>query len=594
MASPLNADAISLLRRRFLAEEPEHLTEWLWEEHPQTAAFVLNWLGSPELLTAYLSPLPFLQQADMLYRIARLEPGRPLTPVQEELLVEALRRLTPYLREADAELAAAEVEPVQGERLLQAYLYTLRAAERRPFLQQMEEVDPVLARLAGTLSRHAPDRAGPAAETIHGVLNDYGNLLSHAMSRWLGTRALVYPERVEMVSAEAERAEEEDPMISFRLTLPGTRSVGYLRLSLSLFFHYLEATFGAAHPFFLHSPTKPEFSDIENGVAVAFAQELADELTAALGLEREAAGYRAALLSAEGYAEALDRHGRTPLLHSRLTLKIGQALGGQMALLLPPSHLVDLQALCGRDLFRTLLDEVPVAREGEEESGPAADFPPVAGESATPQAPGAQAPEATEADPAVIEDAGDAGSSLEDFLWRIELEEAERASEREEVPPPQPLDLFLQDYAPEQVDRRGHGSQAEHERRAELHYFYGSRLFQKGHYAEAAEALEQALEDNPEHHGARLLLAAAWGEQGLYFREIVGYRQLIAAEQALPEAWVLLSRRLSFLGRVDDAFSALESAIDQGFRPQEVVEADPCFRNLRRSVKWRQFMVDNA
>ena len=87
MVAPADPTSLQLLRHRFLMEHPDLVTQWLWEEHPQTAAFLLNWLGAPPVLAAYMTPLPALQQADVLHRIASLGVDHQPTAFHEEMAV---------------------------------------------------------------------------------------------------------------------------------------------------------------------------------------------------------------------------------------------------------------------------------------------------------------------------------------------------------------------------------------------------------------------------------------------------------------------------------------------------------------------------
>jgi hypothetical protein len=299
--------------------------------------------------------------------------------------------------------------------------------------------------------------------------------------------------------------------------------------------------------------------------------------------------------------EELASYGKTPLLSCQFTVKIGQTVAGKIGLLWPPSHLRELRAITGNDLFENLIpDTLPVPRKGGGgASGRKRARKALAPPGAVPEGPRAVPPGGPEpeAPPPAGEpgtEGDDAALSLEEFLWRIELEEAEKAGRKIAGRPLQPIDLLLQGYDPQQIARLGSGSRAEKERLAHLHYQYGSRFFQLGQYAEATEALERATAANPRHEGAQLLMAAAWGEQGMYFKEILAYKKMVSEGVALTEAQVLLARRLSFLGRADEAFQALEAAIQRGFHAKDIVEADPCFRALRRGVKWRQYLADQS
>ena len=597
MDSTSDSAGLSQLRHRFLIEEPARLTEWLWDEHPQTAAFLLNWLGDRRLLSAYLQPLPSLQQADILFRIASLDPDRPLTALQEEVLIDSLRRVSSYLREAGEELIPDDPAPVRGERLYQAHLESLSEEERKALLLNMEELDSVLARLGSNLAlRPAEGRVGEE-RTFHSLINTYGDLLSHGLSRSGLGETLVFPDTVEMVSAAGFAQDAPMMLVPFRLMQAASHSGLYLLVSPSLFYHYLECAFGAQHPRFLLNPSRPELSEIDGRVALSLAGMLGDALSLVIGIEGVQGGYQTEPVDPAELSDELAGFGKTPLLSCQFTVRLGQTVAGKIGLLWPPSHLRELQSLTGNDLFQNLIpDTLPTpkrggaagrkrARKALAPPGPAAGAQ-APGGSGGPGAPGAAAEGGAEGDDPTL--------SLEEFLWRIELEEAEKAGATRNGRPAQPLDLLLRGYDPQQIARQGSGSREEKERLADLHYQYGSRFFQIGQYGEATEALERAVKANARHEGAQLLMAAAWGEQGMYFKEILAYKKMVSEGVALTEAQVLLARRLSFLGRAEEAFHALEAAIQRGFQPKDIVEADPCFKSLRRGVKWRQYLADQS
>jgi len=581
-----DTNGLKALRHRFLIEEPARLTEWLWNEHPQTAAFLLNWMGSPQMLAAYLQPLPSLQQADILYRIASLDPEDTPTPLQQEILVESLRSVSSYLREAGDELIADDAPPVRGERLYQAYLEGLAPADRKALLENMEEVDSVLARLGGSLVPRPAEGEAGAERTFHALINSFGDLLSHEFTRVGLGSAVVFPDTVEMVSASGFAQDSPTVLLPFRLVHAPSRSALFLLISPSLFYHYLECAFGAHRPHFLSNPGKPELSEIDGRVALSLAGRLGEALALVIGIGEGANGYLPEPIDAGELSDELGAFGKTPLLSCQMTVKLGQTVAGKIGLLWPPSHLRELQALTGSDLFHNLIpDTLPAPKKG-------------GGAAAGARKRGRKALAASGAGPAGAAGDGkpesdDPTLSLEEFLWRIELEEAEKAEGNLVGRPPQPIDLLLQGYDPQQIARQG-GSQEESQRLADLHYQYGSRFFQIGQYAEATEALERAVQANAKHEGAQLLMAAAWGEQGMYFKEILAYKKMVSESVALTEAHVLLARRLSFLGRAEEAFQALESAIQRGFQPKDIVEADTCFKALRRSVKWRQYLADQS
>ncbi|MBI3993911.1 MAG: hypothetical protein HY342_11610 [Candidatus Lambdaproteobacteria bacterium] len=585
MNHPPNSDRLAALRRRFLMEDPSVVCDWLWGEHPQTAAFVLNWIGDLELVALYLSPLPTPQQADVLCRVCYLDVRRPLDALQQELLIEALQHINPRPRAVDesGDTQDDDGEPALGGLpMAYAYLDLLPADEFDELILELEELDRNLARLCHnhcTAVREA--EGGPQPHNLYGILNNFCDFIGYKFNRSLGARTVVFVDAVELQS-DAAQAREDDQGGSFKVTDEEGRVVVFMRFSPRLLYHYLEMSYGAPRPFFHANFEKPSFTPLEQYVAVAFAGELANALLQVVDASHAEHELVTEFLDGDLLTRELAQLGEETVLRAALTVRMAKSTIGSVQLIFPASQLqaTDL------DDTHPIGGLASLHQRSERRGGawggphvPTAVFGNENGQDEGEEDGGEQDGQ----------DEDYADGDLENLLFQSALEDAEEVQDKAYAAQPRPLDLLLAGYAPGDIEQLLPERDDELRRMANTHYHYGSILFQRELFPEATEALEQALRCNPDHGHAQLLQAASWGEQGLYLKEILTYKRLVAENRCLPEAFVLLARRLSFLGKINESLDALKKAYKMGFNANEIIETDPCFDPLRKSNRWRQF-----
>ncbi|MDH4225170.1 MAG: hypothetical protein OEW12_05950 [Deltaproteobacteria bacterium] len=595
-----NTDSQSLnaLRHRFLIEKPERVNDWLWGEHPQISAFILNWVGDVEKLSGFLKPLSMDQRTDILYRISQLDPGLTPSPFQEDILVEALRQVSPYLMEAGEELAREDTPPQRGYALFQGYLNTQPREGVDKLLARLEDYDGVLARLSGSLYGYSTGGSESSPPSFYGLLNTYCDLLNYHFGVLGLQPALVYQEGLEMISAEKYMEDMKGEWLAFQAKDVQNTSVFYMMASPQLFYHFLEASFSAAKPMMFHNILRPKITFLEKEVALAFTRTLVDYLFLVL-FQKEARDTPQVMESDDqAMVEDMGRMGKTPLVAVRFGLKFGHTQAGNLELLLTPPLLEALTGLWGEGLFQEVVgplladgpSQAKLADTGTTDHPSHRPGPPAKKEKPAKKKSG---PSQEGPDSATGSDSGEISRNLEQYLWENELEEAENQSGQPSGVEETPFDLLLKGYSIGEIATLEEKTVQNREWMADIHYFYGSRLLQEKLYQDAAEALERSVAADPDHIQAQLLLAAAWGESGFYFKEILAYKTLIAKGRCIPEVYVLLSRRLSFLRRVDQAFDAMRKALDHGFQHREVLNNDVCFQHLRNSTKWRQYLAQN-
>lgn len=584
-----NASSLAALRQRFRLENPNTIADWLLGEHPQTAAFVVNWIGDVNLMQVFLESLPAPQQADLLCRIGYLDATRPLDSFQADLLVEALHAVMPGPRSVSGEEPADEETHLAGLSLVQAYCEELDEAEFETLILELEELDRNLARLCHNRYTAVHGEEPQARRrNIHAVLNLLCDFISYQFNRSLAARTTVYVDAVELQSDEAYAASLARDAAGFKVVDGSDGVVMLLRFAPRLLYHFLEMSYGAPRPFLHANFEKTVMSPLEVHAAEVFAKDLARALLEALEPHADARELAVGYLRGEALHEQVAELGEDAVVAARLSVKVAKTMIGGVELVFPASQV----QLDGAEDSGFLAGLLPPTRGSGPRGGTtallAADPPPGG------DAPGAPIPGVSRnGDELPATDGFQFDENLEELLFESSLEDAELAQDVESEPTFSPLDLLLQGYSAQEVEAVVPHSVAEQERMAGVHYAYGSILFQREHYAEAADAFAEVLEYDAGHANAQLLQAAAWGEQGLYLKEILTYKRLIAEESCLPEVLVLLSRRLSFLGKVDEALHALKSAVNMGFHALEIVDTDPCFVPLRSSPRWQQFTVNH-
>jgi len=579
---PFNdSPTLTALRRRFLLEKPERVNPWLRGEHPQIAAYVLNWVGDTERLAEFLKPLSLAHQADLLHRIGRFEQWLAPSPYQEEVMVAGLRQISPYLREAKPAMAEEDTPPHRGLALVQAYLNTLAPETAQRLTLELEDLEPRVGRIHTNLYPAVAGRPPHSQPSLHGQLATFCDILMHHFSLIGLENSQVFPESVEMVSAENLSQTMSADRLSFAVQEDKV-TLFYVMCAPRLFYHYLESTFSGNRPLSMHQTLRPKLTFVEQSMAETFVRNLSVYLQQCFFPAEEREVPVVDLYNLNSLHTSLTALKRTPLLVATLNVQVGRIRAGALELVLTPEYQELIRTNHGADAFQDLLAPL-LPTSG---SSPAED----------PAQSKKKKKKTKSTDPIhnlSDDDVASLGESLENYLWQSEMEEAEKVADQQPDGPPQGMDMLLQGYSPEEVTQVVLESTEDQEWMAELHYYYGSRLLQRKNFQDAADALSRTIEINPRHTFAQLLLAAAQGELGLYFQEVLTYKKLIGREQCLPEAYVLLARRLSFLKRADQAFDAMMQAVDNGFQHKEIVDNDPCFAPLRQSVRWRHYLSQN-
>ena len=565
---------LTLLRQRFMLEDADTLVEWLWEEHPQSAAFVLNWTGSLRLAHSYLEPLPPSQQADVILRICYEDVQHALTNEQLALLAEVLREVAPTPRIVDSNALKALEKPVlRGLKLAVSYLAELDEDARTELLLELEAQDNILARICQDLAQTlADDDLRP--HNLHIGLNLFCDYLCYIFNRAFDARAVAYTHAVEFQSSQALLENIERYFWSFCVLDESRDLKGFIQLQPRMLYHYLEVICGAVKAFHQTGFEKPDLTPLERQAALSLVQELATALWDSMHLQKSALSV--AFLSPEAFAAELRDQETETVLSVSFTLQFGSVNTGQLQLVLPAQRwgsVIDKRSQpapsASTDAYSTVEQMMSV---GVDEVG------------------------ALDA-PAPIED-GDLTSdlseaSLQDMVFLSALEDAENATQKaggEGLK--NPLDLLLRGHGPQDISAMSRSSAEDEDANSEanLHCHYAELLLRNGGLSEADQALQKALKLQPEFPHAQMLSALVQGEQGMYLREIVTYKRLIEAKSCLPEVLILMARRFSFLGKVQDASQALERTMKMGFPVREIVETDDAFRAVRRSPHWRRLL----
>ncbi|MDH4120750.1 MAG: hypothetical protein OEV94_03510 [Deltaproteobacteria bacterium] len=557
MAELQGSPTLRTLRSRFLQEDATRLNRWLADEHPQISAFILNWVGDAGRLAGYLAGKDQEDQADVLFRVSRMDWDLTPTPFQEEIMVEALRQISPGLRKVEDAVEPEAGSPVRGLPLVLEAMERLEADRRETLLGELDLLDHLLARVARqTLAGRGP-LAGAAPRSFFGLMNGYCDMLTHQFSVMGMESGMVYLESMETVSAVAWPESMNRDRMVFQVGMEDAQAI-YVLASPRLFYHYLEFAFSSTKPLAYHSVMRGRVTFLEEQVAQDFVRTLAEYLLQVLYHQPPSEPPMVSSVAwerLEGDMKALDQ---APVVITRLAFQFSGSMAGELEMAIPPTMMTALEKVHGPDLFR---EEPQAALELE-----------------TPTADTKKQPPREE--------------TLEEMLWSTELEDADSAAIPEGKE--HPMDFLLRGFAPQAFPALETDTEEGREWLADTHYYYGSRFLQRRMYPDAMESLDFALQLNPQHHFARLLLAAAWGETGQYMKEIMVYKDLAARGRCVPETQVLLARRLSYLKRVGEAFDTLMEAIKEGFQHLEIVNNDVCFHPLRNSVQWRQYLAGRS
>ncbi|MCH7549315.1 MAG: hypothetical protein IH969_07265 [Candidatus Krumholzibacteriota bacterium] len=107
------------------------------------------------------------------------------------------------------------------------------------------------------------------------------------------------------------------------------------------------------------------------------------------------------------------------------------------------------------------------------------------------------------------------------------------------------------------------------------------RLMDSGDYDAAINILAAHTNKNPEDGLAWATLANAWHSKGDYEKSVEMNRRAAQFPGVRPSARYNEACALSLLGRVDEAHSALETALEDGFLDFDLLAADPDLQALR-------------
>jgi len=102
--------------------------------------------------------------------------------------------------------------------------------------------------------------------------------------------------------------------------------------------------------------------------------------------------------------------------------------------------------------------------------------------------------------------------------------------------------------------------------------------------------MEDLLKSDPCNEDALMLLGHAYTRRGEYERGLDIDRRLIRLRPTDPTVYYNLACSFSLLGKLDDAFAALERAASLGYRDVKHLLDDPDLVNLRETARFRRFV----
>ena len=108
-----------------------------------------------------------------------------------------------------------------------------------------------------------------------------------------------------------------------------------------------------------------------------------------------------------------------------------------------------------------------------------------------------------------------------------------------------------------------------------------AQLIQNGSYDEAVTLVNGYLANNPGDARALATLANAYHSKGDYKAAIAANRQAAATRWAAPTALYNEACALSLLGHADQAYAALQQAMEVGFLDYDLIATDTDLANLR-------------
>jgi tetratricopeptide (TPR) repeat protein len=108
------------------------------------------------------------------------------------------------------------------------------------------------------------------------------------------------------------------------------------------------------------------------------------------------------------------------------------------------------------------------------------------------------------------------------------------------------------------------------------------QMIQNGNYDGAIALLNEALGKDPDNAMALTTLASAYHSKGDYEAAIEANRRAAATSWAAPTARYNEACALSLLGRTEEAYKALQQAMDAGFLDYDLIATDSDLDNMRK------------
>jgi tetratricopeptide (TPR) repeat protein len=131
-------------------------------------------------------------------------------------------------------------------------------------------------------------------------------------------------------------------------------------------------------------------------------------------------------------------------------------------------------------------------------------------------------------------------------------------------------------------------SPKERERRMGIfHYNEGNKFYKEGNFAEAIIRYQRALKHNSDFKEALINLSTAYMKNEMLYNAL---ETLQEGQKQFPEAGLIdynLACYYSLTKNVKPSLSALQSAIDKGYKQFTQMESDPDLENLRQSVEYQ-------
>ena len=592
-ATPDFKQQVELLRLRFLEMDFSDLREFLWDEHPQVAIFLLNWLNHPVLFQAFLSPLPVEQQVDLIYRQAYIrfnncDPHQFLGYLGMDknqtlgMLLSFYRKISPEgnpfgeIRERSSDPDSETV--LLQEDLLHYYINNLSEEVYKEIRPYLDDLDICLSRILYSSRLYQNlDETHQTSITVrtHGFFNIFADFMNTGFNRVVNGQFNIFTESVIAVEKNTLKEELKSNLTCIRARDKKTQSFFYLFLDYPLKSLILDTFFGANTVYQPVIQVDPVGSPIEKETLLWVAEKIFSYLESSaqplieLSLEQP-----------EFYSFASPRfevtQGVGPSILATILLE-GKSSGvGALRVLLEHEAVEFIYKKLGEE---NLLREVVKNLE---------EIPPFQTENTADNLEGELQKIVTEL--FSFEEKKEVNlfaneERVEGILWDFILKDLE--SNIAVLQSDDPLDLLIKGGdVKKKMAQQDHNH--ENTNYAEIHYNYGVAFLKKGLWREAKNALETALRFNPSC-SCEIYLAIANGQAGEYLLELTAYKKILAQFPKLREVYVLLARRFSSLNKPGEALKSLKNAINLGFSQLTFLEKDPCFESLLSSSQWKKY-----